>query len=276
MKQRVLLAVGVLLTGLLSPAVAHASDPLEYVALGDSSAAGPLILPQIDLPCLRSGVNYPHVAAAKLGARLVDVTCSGAVIPDFSGRQFGFVPPQYNSLKSTTDLVTVAIGGNDTGLVAAALSCINLLPAPAGVSCKERFTAGGRDQLAAGISATAPAFGRALDRIRTLAPNARILVTGYGTYIRPGGCYPTIPVWPADADYLQATVDRLNHMLATQSALHGATYVDLRTPSVGHDACAPISQRWLEGLVPTSDAAPLHPSRAGMAAFGGLVAAAAG
>ncbi len=275
MKRRVLLAVGVMLAGLVSPATARADDLFEYVALGDSSAAGPLILPQIDLPCLRSGVNYPHIAAAELGAQLTDVTCSGAVIPDFSENQFGFVPPQYNALKPTTDLVTVAIGGNDTGLVAAALSCINLLPAPAGVSCKERYTAGGKDQLAARITATAPAFGQALDRIRALAPNARILVTGYGTYIRPDGCYPQIPVWPIDANYLQATVDRLNHMLATQSALHGATYVDLRKPSIGHDACAPITQRWLEGLIPTSDAAPLHPSRQGMAAFGALVAAAA-
>nr|WP_238155500.1 hypothetical protein [Kribbella soli] len=56
---------------------------------------------------------------------------------------------------------------------------------------------------------------------------------------------------------------------------HGAQYVDLRTPSIGHDACAPITQRWLEGLIPTSAAAPLHPSARGMQAFGELVAAAA-
>jgi lysophospholipase L1-like esterase len=260
---------------LAGPGVARADEPLEYVALGDSSAAGPLIPPQVDLPCLRSGVNYPHVAAAALGARLTDVTCSGAVIPDFSGRQFGFEPPQYDALKPSTDVVTVAIGGNDTGLVAAALSCINLLPEPAGTSCKARFTAGGTDQLAARIAATAPAFGQALDRIRQLAPNARILVTGYGTYVRPNGCYPIIPVWPADANYLQATIDRLNAMLAAQAAAHGAHYVDLRTPSINHDACAPISQRWLEGLIPTAVAAPLHPNARVMAAFGQLVATAA-
>jgi lysophospholipase L1-like esterase len=276
MGRRVLLAVGVLVAGLVSgPAVARADGALEYVALGDSSAAGPLIPPQIDVACLRSGVNYPHVAAEELGARLRDVTCSGAVIPDFSGKQFGFVPPQYDALSPTTDLVTVAIGGNDTGLVAAALSCINLLPPPAGASCKERFTAGGTDQLAERIDATAVPFGQALDRIRQLAPNARILVTGYGTYVRPNGCYPQIPVWAVDANYLQATIDRLNAMLATQSAAHGAHYVDLRTPSIGHDACAPITDRWLEGLVPTSAAAPLHPSARGMQAFGQLVAAAA-
>lgn len=272
---RLLAAVGaaaVLLTGLLAPAAAHAAEPLEYVAIGDSSAAGPLIPWQIDLACLRSGVNYPHVAAQELGAQLKDVTCSGAVIPDFTGKQFGFLPPQFAALKSTTDLVTVAIGGNDTGLVTAALSCINLLPSPLGTSCKARFTAGGKDQLAARITATGPAVGAALDRIHQLAPNAKVLVTGYGTYIRPGGCYPLVPVWAVDADYLQATVDRLNTMLAQQAAAHGAQYVDLRTPSIGHDACAPVGSRWLEGLIPSSIAAPLHPSAAGMAAFGRIVA----
>jgi len=276
MRRRALLAIGVLLAGLVTgPAAARADGPLEYVALGDSSAAGPLILPQIDLACLRTNRNYPHVAAQQLGAQLTDVTCSGAVIPDFSGKQFGFVPPQYNALSSTTDLVTVAITGNDTGLVSAALSCINLLPPPAGTSCKARYTAGGTDQLAARIAATAEPFGQALDRIRELAPNAKILVTGYGTYVRPNGCYPLIPVWAVDANYLQATIDRLNAMLAAQSAAHGAQYVDLRTPSIGHDACAPVSQRWLEGLIPSSVAAPLHPSARGMAAFGTIVAAAA-
>jgi len=275
MKRRVLLAVGVLLTGLVSSPAARAADPLEYVALGDSSAAGPLILPQINLPCLRSAANYPHVAAEQLGARLTDVTCSGAEISDFSGKQFGFVPPQYGALKPTTDLVTVAIGANDSGLFQAALSCLNLLPAPAGVSCKARYTAGGTDQLAASIAASAPALGRALDRIHELAPNARILVTGYGTYIRPDGCFPRVPVWPVDANYLQGTIDTLNRMIATQAAAHNATYVDLRTPSIGHDTCAPVSERWLEALLPASDAAPLHPTRQGMSAFAAVVAAAA-
>jgi lysophospholipase L1-like esterase len=264
-----------LLAGVLASATttAQAADPLEYVAIGDSSAAGPLIPWQIDLACLRSSVNYPHIAAKQLGARLTDVTCSGAVIPDFTGKQFGFLAPQFNSLKSTTDLVTVAIGGNDTGLVTAALGCINLLPPPAGSSCKARFTAGGKDQLAARITATGPAVGAALERIRELSPHAKVLVTGYGTYIRPNGCWPLVPVWSVDANYLQATVDRLNTMLAQQAAAHGAEYVDLRTPSIGHDACAPVGTRWLEGLIPSSIAAPLHPSQAGMAAFGRIVAA---
>lgn len=278
MRRRALAVAAALLAVVIAPTTTATAveEPYEYVALGDSSAAGPLIPLQISLACLRSSLNYPHVAADALGAQLTDVSCSGAVVPDFTEKQFGFVPPQFNSLKASTDLVTVAIGGNDTGLVSAALSCINLLPAPAGTSCKARYTAGGKDELAARITAAAPAVGQALAQIRQLAPNAKVLVTGYGTYIRPGGCFPIVPVWPVDADYLQASVDRLNTMLAQQAAAHGATYVDLRTPSIGHDACAPIASRWLEGLVPTSIAAPLHPSWRGMAAFGDIVAQAAG
>src|SRR5690349_615175 len=125
------------------------ADTLDYVALGDSAAAGPLI-PNQDpaLWCLRSDRNYPQVAAEILGARLTDVTCSGAKTDDFAGRQFGFVAPQYDALKSTTDLVSITIGGNDVGLVQTALGCINLLPEPVGLSCRDRLTAGG-DQVAA-------------------------------------------------------------------------------------------------------------------------------
>lgn len=194
---------------------------------------------------------------------------------DFGGKQFGWIAPQYDALTSSTDLVTVAIGGNDAGLVAAALSCVNAFPEPFGSSCKDRYTAGGHDQIAEQIDAVGPSVGKALDEVHRRSPHATVLVTGYGTYVQPGGCYPLVPAWPRDADYIQASVDHLNAMLATQAAAHGASYVDLRTPSIGHDSCADSSTRWLEGLFPGSAAAPLHPSELGMANFGRLVAAAA-
>ncbi|MET9228193.1 SGNH/GDSL hydrolase family protein [Lentzea sp. NPDC003310] len=252
------------------------ADTLEYVALGDSAAAGPLI-PNQDpaLWCLRSSNNnYPQVAAKILGAQLTDVTCSGAKTEDFSGRQFGFVKPQFDALKSTTDLVSITIGGNDVGLVQTALGCINLLPEPIGLSCRDRLTAGG-DQVAAAIKGWAPEFGQALDEVKKRAPKAKILVTGYGTYIRPGGCYPVQPIWARDADYLQASVNLLSATARAEAEKRGATYVDLAAVSVGHDTCAKPSDRYLEGLIPTTIAAPLHPNAAGMAAFGATVARAA-
>ena len=252
------------------------ADTLDYVALGDSAAAGPLI-PNQDpaLWCLRSDRNYPQVAAKQLGATLTDVTCSGATTDDFAGRQFGFVKPQYDALKSSTDLVSITIGGNDVGLVQTALSCINLLPEPVGLSCRDRLTAGGTDTVAADIADWAPEFGAALDEVKRRAPKAKILVTGYGTYIRPGGCHPVQPIWARDADYLQASVDLLSATAKAEATKRGATYVDLAAASVGHDTCARPADRYLEGLIPTTIAAPLHPNAAGMKAFGTTVALAA-
>lgn len=252
------------------------ADTLDYVALGDSAAAGPLI-PNQDpaLWCLRSSDNnYPRVAAKILNAQLTDVTCSGAKTTDFAQRQFGFVKPQYDALKSTTDLVSITIGGNDVGLVQTALGCVNLLPEPIGLSCKDRLTSGG-DQVAAAIARWAPEFGKALDEVKRRAPHAKILVTGYGTYIRPGGCYPVQPIWARDADYLQGSVNLLSATAKQEAEKRGATYVDLAAVSVGHDTCARPSERYLEGLIPTTIAAPLHPNAQGMAAFGATVARAA-
>ncbi|MDQ3402012.1 MAG: SGNH/GDSL hydrolase family protein [Actinomycetota bacterium] len=259
---------------MMSP-VATATTPLDYVALGDSFAAGPLIPNQdINLACLRSNNNYPAVAAKALGARLTDVSCSGATVDDFTTRQFGFVPPQFNALNADTDLVSVTIGGNDVSLVAHALTCINLLPDPIGFSCADRLTAGGKDTIGTAIDQFAPKFGRTLDEIGARAPNAKIVVVGYGTYLRKGGCYPIQPIWTRDANYIQTSVDRLSTALRAQATSRGATFVDLVPVTVGHDTCAAPQDRYLEGLVPTSVAAPLHPNAKGMAAFGAALVAA--
>jgi hypothetical protein len=45
---------------------------------------------------------------------------------------------------------------------------------------------------------------------------------------------------------------------------NGATYVDTLTSSIGHDACKG-SAAWVNGIIPTSAAFPLHPNQAGEA-----------
>ncbi|GAA1096932.1 SGNH/GDSL hydrolase family protein [Nocardiopsis composta] len=258
-------------------APAHASGgggegPLDYVALGDSAAAGPLIPDQDpNLACLRSDRNYPAVVAEALGADLTDVTCSGARLSDLSERQYGLLPPQYRALDEETDLVTITIGGNDVDLVTRALTCLNFKPEPYGISCEERLTSGG-DRIAEDVDAWEPEFGAALARIGELAPDARIVVAGYGHYIREGGCWPDQPIWGRDGDYLQRSVSHLNDALERQAGEHGAEFVDLEPVSEGHDVCAAPGDRYLEGLVPTSPAMTLHPNARGMAAFGGAIA----
>lgn len=250
-----------------------------YVALGDSMASGPLIpLPTGPLACGRSTENYAHELADRLGvAELRDVTCSGARTDHMTrpqslsllGVDMGEAPPQFDALGADTTLVTLTIGGNDAGLVGVAQDCMQL--DPTADLCKDRFTEGGVDTVAQRIEAMGPKLGAVLDGIRARAPQARVLVTGYGDYIKPGGCWPYQPVLAADADWLQGSVNHMNRVIADRAAAHGAEYVDVFTPSRGHDACQPPGDKWVEGYVPTAPAAPLHPNERGEEAYAGII-----
>ncbi|WP_419993939.1 SGNH/GDSL hydrolase family protein [Streptomyces boninensis] len=272
------LAAATLLT--LSAAPAHAADDAAagevYVALGDSMASGPLIpSPTGPLACGRSTHNYAHTLAARLGvATLRDVTCSGADTKDMTNPQklslagvdAGEAPPQFDALTADTTLVTLTIGGNDVGLVGVAQDCMTVNPFA--TPCKGEFAA----EVQRKTTELGPKLAAVLDGIHARAPKAKVLVTGYGAYIKPGGCFPLQPVLNSDADFLQGSVDAMSAVIATQAKAHGATYVDVKTPSAGHDACAAPAKRWLEGYVPTALAAPLHPNRRGEEAYAGIIA----
>lgn len=258
------------------PTAAATPEPLSYVALGDSFAASPLVPPTdpSDPLCLRSLADYPHIAAKALDAQLTDVSCSGATAGHFSTAQYPGTAPQYDALTPDTDIVSVTIGGNDTGLLAATLGCVNVLPKPAGTSCAAKNTAGGTDRVKARIDSWAPAFDTALDSIRQRAPHAQVFVIGYGNYFRPGGCFPTQPIWDVDADYMQGEINHLSATLRQKAARHGATFVDTYALGTGHDACAAPAARYTEGLLPAHSAAPLHPNADGAKAIGNALAAA--
>jgi lysophospholipase L1-like esterase len=254
------LVLSTVMMGIPISTASAAAEPLEYVALGDSSVSGTGVPIQEDLVCTRSTQAWPKVVAAELGAELTDVSCGGAKVDDFSGRQFGFVAPQYDALTADTDLVTLTIGGNDISLVQTALSCVNLFPEPAGISCKDRYMADGEDEISDAIEARAPKLGEAIEEIHRRSPDAEVAVAGYATYIREDGCHPVQPIWARDANYLQAKVDELTAAMREQALAHDATFVDLAPVTVGHDVCAAPQDRYIEGLIPTAPAAPLHTS----------------
>lgn len=268
------LVAGLLL--LVVPGVATAA-PQKYVALGDSAASAPLVpLPDLSLPgCFRSTSNYPKLTAARLGVPITDVTCSGADTKDMFSPQetdLGTNPPQLDALTPDTTLVTLQIGGNDAGLVGLAESCMNILPG--GDSCYEENTAGGRDIYGERVAAVRPKVDAVLAEIHRRAPAARVFVVGYTTYLRPNGCYPLVPVYAKDANYIQAKIDQLNSVLAAASAAGGASYVDIRTPGIGKDVCALPVVRWVEPFIPANLAAPLHPNLTGMLGMTEVVTAA--
>ncbi len=242
----------------------------NYVGLGDSYAAGPLIPnPVLPLGCLKSSNNYAHVAAPSIGLSLRDASCSGAKTTNMTNPQNvepdGPNPPQFNSLDASTSVVSVTIGGNDIGFSEVAESCITYNPFSH--PCLDKYNPGGNDQLKARIEATAPKVAAVLQGIHTRSPAAKIYVVNYPAIFPEtgSGCWPQMPIGFQDAPYLRATEQRLNSMLATQAAANGATLVNWYQASIGHDACKGTSTRWVEPLVPNTLAAPIHPNTPGMA-----------
>jgi GDSL-like Lipase/Acylhydrolase family len=269
------------LLALVLALTATAARAANYVALGDSYAAGPLIPnPLLPLGCLKSSNNYAHLAAPGIGLSLRDATCSGAETEDMTNPQGvdpdGPNPPQFNSLSSETTVVSLTIGGNDIGFSEVAESCVTANPFSH--PCLDKYNAGGVDQLKARIDATAPLVAAVLQGIKARSPGARIFVVNYpAIFPETGyGCWPQMPIGFQDVPYLRSTQKRLNSMLATQAAGAGATLVNWYGASIGHDACKSSSTRWVEPLVPTNAAAPIHPNKAGMVGGANALLAAVG
>lgn len=272
------LALGAVLATPAAAAPAEKAPALltSYVALGDSYAAGPLIPLQTGLPpgCLRSSRNYPALVADTAGASdFRDVSCSGATTEDLFAPQrtsLGTNPPQLDALSADTEGVTLSIGGNDIGFAAIIGECASRSPRqPGGAACRDFYTAGGEDQLLARIAETAPKIEAALEEIENRSPDAEVLLVGYPAILPDTGpgCFPLIPFSPGDVEYLRETEKALNAMLAEEAQEAGVTYVDTYTPFIGHDICTLPGTKWIEGLVPTAPAAPVHPNALGMLAM---------
>jgi hypothetical protein len=249
-----------------TPSLAVAAP--SYVSLGDSYTAGPLILPPAPgapLDCLQSARDYPHLSAAALGLSLRDVSCSAAKTSDFTSAQYPDQPPQFNALGSSTQVVSVGIGGNDNGLFGETLVTCGLedLVFPFGTPCKNTFG----NTLAEEITADGPVIAGALQRIHVLSPAAKVFVVGYPDILpQSGSCWPTVPLTSGDVAYLNGVEQDLNTMLSGEAASNGASYVDTYTPSIGHDACKHLGTRWVEPVLPESDAFSVHPNEKGMEA----------
>jgi GDSL-like Lipase/Acylhydrolase family len=256
--------VGALMALAAAPSLAGANVP--YVSLGDSFTSGPFILPPAPgapLDCLQSARDYSHLTASVLGLSLSDVSCSGATTSNFSTAQYSDQPPQFNALSSSTQVVSVGIGGNDNGLFLNTLITCGAedLVFPFGTPCKDTY--GGK--LAEEIAADGPVIGAALAHIQAVSPSAKVFVVAYPDILpQSGNCWPTVPLTTGDTAYLNGVEKELNAMLSSEASANGATYVDTYTPSIGHDACKSLSTRWVEPVLPESDAFSVHPNEKGM------------
>ena len=75
--------------------------------------------------------------------------------------------------------------------------------------------------------------------IRDQGARARVILVGYGTYVRPEGCFPAQPINPVDAAYFQAKIDELDEPPCSGwPPSQGVEFFDTGPLSVGHDICA--------------------------------------
>jgi GDSL-like Lipase/Acylhydrolase family len=290
----VLLAAALAVTGVValrsgSPRPTPGPEPVDYVALGDSFSAGPLVPAARPDPagCLRSTNNYPAYLAGYLDVRSYgDVTCSRAQTRHLRRPQrlvFGSAastPPQLDALSAGTDLVTVGIGGNDFRLFGSIIGTCGGLSGrdPRGAPCRRSFVrrVDGRpvDTRARDARRIEGRVARALRLVSRRAPSAEVYMVGYLRLLPERGRCAAVPFAAGDYAWGRRIERLLNESLRGAADRAGATYVDLRPPSRGHDACAG-DEAWVNGSQTLLGlAAAFHPFQSGMRGMAGAVYAA--
>ncbi|MEV4777052.1 SGNH/GDSL hydrolase family protein [Microbacterium sp. LWH12-1.2] len=266
---------GAALIGGASPALADDPGGVTYVAIGDSEAAGTGNLPYVDQECLRSKKSYPMLLAGMAGVPVASSACAGASTQDVVAQQLGDLGP-------ATQLVTLTAGVNDLDWQGVLTACSS---AGTAAAC-------GAAMSAAGVALQGVPLGIAqvLVAVRTLAPNALIVVAGYpmlfGAFADSCsvGNYQGVSVkfTAAQAAGVNAGLMGVNTAVQTgvagyvgQTGDPGVRYVDVTQGFTGHALCD-TGDRWISGLVsgkPTVDRG-FHPNAAGQQAYAAIVAAA--
>lgn len=242
-KRRLAPLVAVVLAAAALAGVAAAEN---YVAMGDSYSSGNgANSTNLSSSCNRNTYAYPYLLAQQRGSALTFVACSGAVTGDI-------VNSQAAAATSSTNLVTLTIGGNDIGFSSLIVSCTTL-------GCQSQI-----DSSNAKITNELPAkLDAAYSAIRSRAPNARVVVLGYGRPFAHRTCLAATGVSLSEEDQLNALTDHLNSTIAARAAAWGFSYANVNTYWVGHDVCA--STPFTNGLTLLHTADSYHPTRAGYA-----------
>jgi lysophospholipase L1-like esterase len=260
-----------------SPLPPEPAPPVaSYVALGDSFTAAPFV-PTTDLAdgCFRSSGNFPALLADDLDADLSDVSCSAADTGDIAGGQAtaggrGKVAPQLRAVTADTDLVTITIGGNDSGLFTALTRACTTSFA-AGVPCEDRLRESFGD-VAPYLDTIETSVTRTLRQVARKAPDATVVLVGYLRLSNPARDCPDFPLAPGDATFLAGVETRLNRALRDAAGAAGVEFLDMHPLARGHEICS--EDPWVNGRT-TDDSRALayHPFAEGQRAVADAVAA---
>jgi lysophospholipase L1-like esterase len=176
----------------------------------------------------------------------------------------------------------MTIGGNDVDWSHVLAECITKAYLPGSVDCHDG-TELARD-LEARIEAVGPQLTEVLERVRSSAPHARVVVMGYPRFFpdEPDEIFRVegLPAFGRRSQrWANAQTDHLNEVIASTATEAGAEYVEVGGAFAGHELTSddpwfhdvdvdvdPL--RW-DGLRPrvTVDASAFHPTAEGQRAL---------
>ena len=254
---------GILTVGAL-PAAADTVGIGQYVALGDSYAAGQGGSLAYDNKCLRSPNGYPALLDAENQIHLrANAACTGATTSDVAEEQL-------SALKQGTRLVTLTVGAADLGLSRVLVACTAGTPA----ECQEAIRLA--NLLLPAECGDDSELGRRLTdlyaEVAAAAPNALIVATGY-------------PLLFDDPDLLETQINdattRLNCAIEkavadAQTAGINIVYVDV-TKAFDDHGIGGSKELFINPPPPPPTPIPInafHPTPAGYVAYAAAISAA--
>jgi GDSL-like Lipase/Acylhydrolase family len=250
MRLSVALLIVVAVAAVVTAAGPSGTTTWNYVAMGDSYSSGVGTGSYtLDSACKRSVYAYPYLFtqthASTMGS-FSFVACSGAKTSDLIAKQLP-------SLSSTTNLVTMTIGGNDIGFASLIQQCT--LSDCTSALVKTTST----------LSTTlGPALDTTFSAVKVAAPNATVIVLGYPHVFSTSLCFGTLGITSTEEKDANALSDAMDGLLSSYATKYGFTYKSAIVPFTGHAVCS--SSPWVNGLNLFNTGESYHPTKAGHSA----------
>ncbi|MFD2419283.1 SGNH/GDSL hydrolase family protein [Amycolatopsis pigmentata] len=217
----------------------------NYVALGDSYSSGVGAGSYLDSSsCKRSANAYPELYSSSSGAALSFQACSGAKTTDVLNNQVG-------ALSSSTNLVSITVGGNDAGFSTVMETCV----LEGESACKDAVTSA-EDYVRTTLPSRLDAVYSA---IKSKAPKAHVVVLGYPHFYKIGGSC-IVGLSDTSRGYINGGADTLDTTIQKEASNAGFTFGDVRPAFTGHEICSGDS--WLNSVTYPIDES-YHPTAAG-------------
>lgn len=277
---------------------------VDYVAMGDSYASGegnPPYFGRTD--CHRSKAAYPwrlSIALSLLLTETTHVACTGAKSFDIWRPQVLAagdipVPPQINALTSTTDLVTVTVGGNDLRFADTLEKCVKDR-----TDCDRELSARGPGLLRILETSLDIAYTKIDEKLGAVGSNADVVVVGYPrlfpknpTDQQVASCQavknpvfaPTTRLFlgpgisAKEMKAFNALQTQVNMTIRRVAERHEFSFVNVEDAFTGHEICTEAP--YINGVIPESflpfypffeaDPASFHPNASGHQAIADIV-----